>query len=277
MPLPARRIPESVAHLDFEAVAAALIRHDANVSVVARGFGVPSWDLRKLVLMDSRLAAAGCEAVELRLDAAEANLHQALRSEDPRRRDAVSMFLLRNTQRAAKRGYAVGSGAASLAVSVGGGGGDQAPTVVWARWMTSDGERRAPAMEEVERDGRRFSVPRYDAERRGIVEGEVAGAPALIERGELEEQELASEPVAVTPAPEPEPVVLAPGLSEPPARPELDLGLVFRERFKLLSRANDSGEGRLRAIEHAVNVARRELGLDFERAKQLVLVAVAKG
>jgi hypothetical protein len=73
MSLPAKRIPESVAHLDFEAVAAALIRHDANIGIVARGFGVPSWDLRKLVLTDSRLAAAALEAVELRLDAAEAN------------------------------------------------------------------------------------------------------------------------------------------------------------------------------------------------------------
>jgi hypothetical protein len=28
--LPAKRIPESVAHLDVETIAAALIRHDAN-------------------------------------------------------------------------------------------------------------------------------------------------------------------------------------------------------------------------------------------------------
>ena len=31
MALPAKRVPESVAHLDIEIVAAALIRHDANV------------------------------------------------------------------------------------------------------------------------------------------------------------------------------------------------------------------------------------------------------
>jgi hypothetical protein len=83
------------------------------------------------------------------------------------------------------------------------------------------------------------------------------------------------EPVSVTPAPEPEP--LAPGLSEPPARPEPDPGLIFRERFRLLARANDPGEARLRAIEYTVTVARRELGLDLERAKQLVLAAIAKG
>jgi hypothetical protein len=107
MALPAKRIPESVAHLDIEIVSAALIGHDANVRNAARALGVPSGDLRKLVLVDQRLADAALEAVELRLDDAEANLNEALHCGDPRRRDAVSMFMLRNTQRAAKRGYVV--------------------------------------------------------------------------------------------------------------------------------------------------------------------------
>jgi hypothetical protein len=103
MALPAKRIPESVAHLDIEIVAEALIRNDANVRNAARALGVPSGDLRKLVLVDQRLADAALEAVELRLDYAEANLHEALRCGDPRRRDSVSLFMLRNTQRASKR------------------------------------------------------------------------------------------------------------------------------------------------------------------------------
>ena len=116
MALPARRIPESIAHLDIEIVAA-LIRNDANIGNAARALGVPSGDLRKLVLIDQRLADAALEAVELRLDDAEANLSEALRCGDPRRRDAVSMFMLRNTQRASKRGYAVAASAASLEVN----------------------------------------------------------------------------------------------------------------------------------------------------------------
>ena len=144
MALPAKRIPESVAHLDVEIVAAALIRHDANVRNAARALGVPSGDLRKLVLVDQRLADAALEAVELRLDDAEANLCEALHCGDPRRRDAVSMFMLRNTQRASKRGYAVAASAASLEVGV------QRPgaaanhrrsggpaTIRIARWMSS--------------------------------------------------------------------------------------------------------------------------------------------
>ena len=132
MALPARRIPESVAHLDIEIVSAALIGHDANVRNTARALGVPSGDLRKLVLVDQRLADAALEAVELRLDAAEANLSEALHCGDPRRRDAISMFMLRNVQRAAKRGYAVATSAASLEV----GFGDQAaaPRNYVIRW-----------------------------------------------------------------------------------------------------------------------------------------------
>ena len=56
MALPTRRIPESVAHLNVEIIAAALIRHNANVSNAARALGVPSGDLRKLVMIDQRLA-----------------------------------------------------------------------------------------------------------------------------------------------------------------------------------------------------------------------------
>ena len=131
MALPVKRIPESVAHLDIEIVAAALISHDANVRNAAQALGVSSGDLRKLVLVDQRLADAALEAVELRLDDAEANLSEALRSDNPRRRDAVSMFMLRNSQRATKRGYAVAVFAASLEMNI-----NTPPThytVVWGK------------------------------------------------------------------------------------------------------------------------------------------------
>ena len=87
MPLPA-----TVAHLDVDAVADVLINHHANIRNAARALNVPSGDLRKRVLLDERLSAAAVESIELKLDVAEANLHEALGSEDPRRRDAVSMF-----------------------------------------------------------------------------------------------------------------------------------------------------------------------------------------
>ena len=61
MSLPARRVPESVADLDIEIVAAALIRNDANIRNTASALGVPPGDLRKLVLIDERLADAALE------------------------------------------------------------------------------------------------------------------------------------------------------------------------------------------------------------------------
>ncbi len=166
MTLPAKRIPESVAHLDVEIVAAALVRHDANVRNAARALGVPSGDLRKLVLIDQRLADAALEAVELRLDDAEANLCEALHSDDPRRRDAVSMFLLRNTQRAAKRGYAVAASAASLEVGFGDRAQPQHITISWG------GDDSARETDVIERDGKSIPVPRYgDAARRWLPRG----------------------------------------------------------------------------------------------------------
>jgi len=185
--LPAKRIPESVAHLDVEIVAAALIQHDANVRKTARALGVPSGDLRKLVLVDQRLADAALEAVELRLDDAEANLHEALRCGDPRRRDTVSMFLLRNTQRAAKRGYAVAASAASLEVSLG----EREPQHVTISWGDPSAERETDV---IERDGQTFEVPRYG---RGddCLEGELSTPATLIEHDAN--------------APEPEPVAPA--------------------------------------------------------------------
>ena len=52
MALPAKRVPESLANLEIEIVAAALIRNDANVRNAAQALGVPSGDLRKLVLAE---------------------------------------------------------------------------------------------------------------------------------------------------------------------------------------------------------------------------------
>jgi hypothetical protein len=209
--LPAKRIPESVAHLDVEIVAEALIRHDANVRNAARALGVPSGDLRKLVLGDQRLADAALEAVELRLDDAEANLHQALHSDDPRRRDAVSMFLLRNSQRAAKRGYAVAVSAANLEV----GSGDRAqPQTYVFRW--ADGPDRE--METIERDGKEISIPRYDKVRSNdCLEGEVATPATMIGHA-----------AAVEPAPEPEPEPVAVAPSPPQEDPA-----VRRERERV--------------------------------------------
>jgi hypothetical protein len=174
MALPARRIPESVVHLDVELIAAVLIRHAANVRNTARALGVPSGDLRKLVLLDQRLADASLEAVELRLDDAEANLREALHCGDPRRRDTIS-FMLRNTQRASKRGYAVAASAASLEMNI-----NTPPTHYTVVWGKPDEPDRGLGPGEFRRDGRILSAPGYGGDdtnadqRDDVVEGELA-------------------------------------------------------------------------------------------------------
>ena len=210
MALPAKRIPESVAHLDIEIVAAALVRNDANIRNAARALDVPSGDLRKLVLSDQRLADAALEAVELRLDDAEANLSEALRCGDPRRRDSVSMFMLRNVQRAAKRGYAVAASAASFEVGLG----DPEPRRIIVRWR-NPGEGDADKLDD---DNGGWKPPVYDdGRRKGDIEGELAGPSVMLEHAaagpERAEEPAVVEPAAAEPefavieAPEPESAV----------------------------------------------------------------------
>jgi hypothetical protein len=128
-----------------------------------------------LVLVDQRLADAALEAIELRLDAAEANLCEALHCDDPRRRDAISMFRLRNTQRAWKRGYAVAASAASLEISCNDPG--SARTYVF-RW---EGDELNPGETVMERDGRSIPVPRYERGAMIALEGEAAPPTVLLE------------------------------------------------------------------------------------------------
>ena len=64
------------------------------------------------------LQEAAFEVVEARIDKAEKNIAEALDSEDSRRRDAASFFVVRNSVRAKRRGWLT-SAAAGVEVSVG--------------------------------------------------------------------------------------------------------------------------------------------------------------
>jgi hypothetical protein len=111
-------IPDSVAHLDLDVVVETLSRHGVNVSEAADELGVASADLRRLLWAQPQLRDAAVEIEERRLDLAEKNIYEALRSDDPRRRDAASMFTIRNSHRARKRGWITTStSAAELSIS----------------------------------------------------------------------------------------------------------------------------------------------------------------
>jgi hypothetical protein len=199
MPLPA-----TVAHLDVDAVADVLINHPANIRNAARALNVPSGDLRKWVLLDERLSAAAVEAIELKLDVAEANLHEALGSEDPRRRDAASMFFLRHMQRAAKRGYAV----AALGVEA-----NAEParpvryTIRWANEPVDDRAEPDDGDDTVVRDGKRLIMPKYGARETDSIDGAVVEPSVLLEHAVdtgVVEIPVAVEPTVVEPEREPE-------------------------------------------------------------------------
>jgi hypothetical protein len=170
-------LPDSVKHLDAVVIVEALSRHGVNVSEAAVELGVASADLRRLLWARPQLVDAAAEIEEQRLDLAEKNIYEALRSDDPRRRDAASMFTIRNSHRARKRGWITSSSsAAELSVNV---NADQPRTIPF-RWRTPD----EPAADEFERDGRTIAVPRYDGgddRADGPIDGELAAPPVLIE------------------------------------------------------------------------------------------------
>jgi hypothetical protein len=138
------KVPDSVAHLDPDVVVEVLSRHAVNVSEAAAELGVGSAELRRLLCAKPHLTDMAVELEERRLDLAERNIYEALRSDDSRRRDAASFFVVRNSHRARRRGWITTStSAAELSVTA------NAPARTFTfRWRTSeDDERDAEAAE----------------------------------------------------------------------------------------------------------------------------------
>ncbi len=98
-------VPDTVSHLDDDVVVEVLSRHGVNVSDAADELCVASADLRRLLWSQPALVDMAAELEERRLDAAEKNIYEALKPEDSRRRDAASMFTIRNSIKARRRGW----------------------------------------------------------------------------------------------------------------------------------------------------------------------------
>jgi hypothetical protein len=134
----------TAADLDHALVVAALARHGCNVTDAAQDLAVSASDLRRLLWSNPQLQDQALETVEARLDTAEKNIAEALNSDDSRRRDAASFFVLRNTARAKRRGW-ITTASASVDVNV-----QANKTVNYTfRWRTSDDPD--PAVDETGR------------------------------------------------------------------------------------------------------------------------------
>jgi hypothetical protein len=142
------KISDTVAHLDLDVVIEVLSRHGVNVSEAADELGVASADLRRLLWARPHLTDAAVEMEERRLDLAERNIYEALRSDDPRRRDAASMFTIRNSHHARRRGWITTStSVAELSVSTVANG----PREIRFRWRTDADDQRDAEAAEAER------------------------------------------------------------------------------------------------------------------------------
>jgi hypothetical protein len=140
-------VPATVANLDHAVIVAALARHGCNVTDAALELKVPASDLRRLMWANPGMQDQAFEVVEARLDMAEKNIHEALASEDSRRRDAASFFVLRNTVRAKHRGWIVSaSGGVDVTISA-----NLPPRQILYRWRTNDDDKRDAERAEAER------------------------------------------------------------------------------------------------------------------------------
>ena len=110
-------VPATVGNLDFALVVEALARHACNVSDTAADLKVSAADLRRLLWAKPQLQDQASEVVEARLDTAGKNIAEALNSDDSRRRDAASFFVVRNSARAKRRGW-ITSASAGVDVTI---------------------------------------------------------------------------------------------------------------------------------------------------------------
>jgi hypothetical protein len=193
-------VAASVADLDHSVVAAVLSRHSCNVTDAARDLGVPPSDLRRLLWANPKLQDEAFEVVEGRIDLAESNIAEFLRSSDGRERLAASMFTLRNSARSRRRGWITSAAAVDLTV------GSEPPRNIVIRRANEkeDGEDSANT---IERDGRRIAMPRYGGGETAAVEGSIAEPSILLEHveaAESAEEQVAVEPTVVVREREPE-------------------------------------------------------------------------
>ena len=227
------KVPASVVDLDLADVVAALSLHACNVSDAAAELQVPSSDLRRLLWSNPQLQDAAFEVVEARIDLAEKNIAEALHSEDLRFRMAASMFTLRNSIRAKRRGW-ITSPVAAAEVNINlprqetqfvwrsGNPAEAAAEeenvarltaegkkVIQFSWGEPQGLGKDDDANTFGRDGVRLPLPQYGRGGDEAIEGELAHQSPMIETGSAEEPVVVPEPMPeLEPAPAlPDPVV----------------------------------------------------------------------
>ena len=134
------QLPATVAQLDTDLVVKTIIKHKCSITNAARELGVPPRDLRRLLWAYPHLQDAAAEVVEERLDTAEQNITEALHSEDSRRRDAASFFVLRNTGLAKRRGWITSSPGAEVSATLNVAG--TGPQEIIFRWRAPDADEK---------------------------------------------------------------------------------------------------------------------------------------
>ena len=184
----------------------------ANVKSAAAELRVPASDLRQLTMVNQALIRAALEAEGAASRRGRGDVLEALRSDDSRRRDAASYFIIKNSVRSKQRGW-IPSSAASVDVALAADLPPRRIVVSWRNPSEDKPDKREASdddgWETIERDGQAIRVPRYDGARRDDdIEGELSLPATMIEHAAAvgrEPELVASSPMeALSVVPEPD-------------------------------------------------------------------------
>jgi hypothetical protein len=104
-PRSTRSIPAAIKQIPFDQLVEALLASKVNVVETARTLGVRPTELRHAMAVVPALFDLVMERDEQRLDKAEAHLDAMLESENAGDRKDAAFFVLRQSKRAAQRGW----------------------------------------------------------------------------------------------------------------------------------------------------------------------------
>jgi hypothetical protein len=104
-PVKTATIPVSCRALEYDEVVRELVAARVNISQAAKALGVPSPDLRRLMVCVPQLLDLAIEEDEKRIDKAMRNLDEMLDGEDKLSKKEASFFVLKQSKRAAQRGW----------------------------------------------------------------------------------------------------------------------------------------------------------------------------
>jgi hypothetical protein len=292
--MPRDIVPAKLRHLPFNYIKRVFVQAHGNVTDAAKELGVPPDELRKLAEYDIELLAIKAEAREQMHDKCESIIWEALTdTTDKYRQDRAAIFVL-ESPRAADRGFAkrfskVDDPSSKFIV----GWAVNAPEAMLSETERQNGERELKVSEA--RKAKKAAPSESETLGVAAIEPPAADVEPIV--ADVEPVAALLEPIVARPAaslvvprsvfpnvvadedampreskraPQPE------AKPEPPPgpKPEIDLAVIYAERFRLMQPNVGAAEARSRAYDYAIRTCEAHYGVGLEAAKTMTRAAL---